>query len=33
VTGLLGRALAALPRAVRDGAAAAGRKIALRALK
>ena len=27
----LGRALAALPRAVRDGAAAAGRKIALRA--
>ncbi len=28
---LLGRALAALPRAVRDGAAAAGRKIALRA--
>jgi len=31
VTGLLGRALAALPRAVRDGAAAAGRKIALRA--
>src|SRR5208282_209934 len=31
VAGLLGRALAALPRAVRDGAAAAGRKIALRA--
>ena len=31
VTGLLGRALAALPQAVRDGAAAAGRKIALRA--
>jgi len=31
VTGLLGRALAALPRAVREGAAAAGRKIALRA--
>ncbi len=29
--GLLGRALAALPPAVRDGAAAAGRKIALRA--
>ena len=28
---LLGRALAALPRSVRDGAAAAGRKIALRA--
>ncbi len=28
---LLGRALAALPQAVRDGAAAAGRKIALRA--
>src|SRR6266702_1047689 len=31
VVGLLGRALAALPRAVRDAAAAAGRKIALRA--
>ena len=31
VTGLLGRALAALPRAVREGAATAGRKIALRA--
>ena len=31
VVGLLGRALAALPRAVTDGAAAAGRKIALRA--
>ena len=31
VVGLLSRALAALPRAVRDGAAAAGRKIALRA--
>jgi len=31
VVGLLGRALAALPPAVRDGAAAAGRKIALRA--
>jgi hypothetical protein len=31
VTGLLKRALAALPQAVRDGAAAAGRKIALRA--
>jgi hypothetical protein len=31
VTGLLGRALAALPQAVRDGACAAGRKIALRA--
>ncbi len=31
VTGLLGRALAALPRAVREGAVAAGRKIALRA--
>jgi Transposase DDE domain group 1 len=31
VTGLLGRALAAVPQAVRDGAAAAGRKIALRA--
>ena len=31
VVALLGRALAALPRAVRDGAAAAGRKIALRA--
>jgi len=31
VTGLLGRALAALPAAVRAGAAAAGRKIALRA--
>jgi Transposase DDE domain group 1 len=31
VAGLLGRALAALPQAVRDGAAAAGRKIALRA--
>jgi hypothetical protein len=31
VTGLLGRALAALPPAVRDGAAAAGPKIALRA--
>ena len=31
VVGLLGRALAALPRAVRDGTAAAGRKIALRA--
>ena len=31
VVGLLGRALAALPQAVRDGAAAAGRKIALRA--
>src|SRR6266849_290239 len=30
VVGLLGRALAALPQAVRDGAAAAGRKIALR---
>ena len=28
---LLGRALAALPQAIRDGAAAAGRKIALRA--
>ena len=31
VVALLGRALAALPRAIRDGAAAAGRKIALRA--
>ena len=31
VVALLGRALAALPRSVRDGAAAAGRKIALRA--
>ena len=31
VTGLLGRALAALPQAIREGAAAAGRKIALRA--
>ena len=31
VVGLLSRALAALPRAVRDGAAAAGPKIALRA--
>jgi Transposase DDE domain group 1 len=31
VVALLGRALAALPQAVRDGAAAAGRKIALRA--
>src|SRR6266851_1636196 len=31
VVALLGRALAALPPAVRDGAAAAGRKIALRA--
>jgi len=31
VIGLLGRALAALPQAIRDGAAAAGRKIALRA--
>ena len=31
VVSLLGRALAALPQAVRDGAAAAGRKIALRA--
>ena len=31
VTGLLGRALAALPQAIRDGAQAAGRKIALRA--
>ena len=31
VVGLLGRALAALPQAVRDGAAAAGQKIALRA--
>jgi DDE family transposase len=31
VVALLGRALAALPRAVRDGAAAAGRTIALRA--
>ena len=31
VVALLGRALAALPRAVRDGAAAAGRKITLRA--
>ena len=31
VAGLLGRALAALPQAIRDGAAAAGRKIALRA--
>ncbi len=31
VVALLGRALAALPRAVRDGAAAAGQKIALRA--
>src|SRR6266852_788079 len=31
VVGLLARALAALPQAVRDGAAAAGRKIALRA--
>ena len=31
VVALLGRALAALPRAVRAGAAAAGRKIALRA--
>ena len=31
VAGLLSRALAALPRAVRGGAAAAGRKIALRA--
>ncbi len=31
VTGLLGRALAALPQAIKDGAAAAGRKIALRA--
>ena len=31
VAGLLGRALAALPQAIRDGAAAAGRTIALRA--
>ena len=31
VVGLLGRALAALPQAVRDGARAAGRRIALRA--
>jgi len=31
VVALLGRALAALPQAIRDGAAAAGRKIALRA--
>ena len=31
VAGLLGRALAALPQAVRDGARAAGRRIALRA--
>jgi len=31
VAGLLGRALAALPQAIRDGAAVAGRKIALRA--
>ena len=31
VTGLLDRALAALPQAIREGAAAAGRKIALRA--
>ncbi|MGH3126158.1 MAG: transposase, partial [Streptosporangiaceae bacterium] len=31
VVSLLGRALAALPQAIRDGAAAAGRKIALRA--
>src|SRR6266571_3649158 len=31
VVGLLSRALAALPQAVREGAAAAGRKIALRA--
>ena len=31
VVALLGRALAALPQAVRDGAAAAGQKIALRA--
>src|SRR5208283_2730774 len=31
VVALLGRALAALPQAVRDGAAAAGRKIRLRA--
>jgi hypothetical protein len=31
VVALLGRALDALPRAIRDGAAAAGRKIALRA--
>ena len=31
MVGLLGRALAALPQAVRDGAAAAGQKIALRA--
>jgi Transposase DDE domain group 1 len=31
VVGLLGRALAALPQAIKDGAAAAGRKIALRA--
>jgi Transposase DDE domain group 1 len=31
VVGLLGRALAALPPAIRDGAQAAGRKIALRA--
>ena len=31
MVGLLSRALAALPRAVRDGAAAAGREIALRA--
>jgi hypothetical protein len=31
VVGLLGRALAALPQAVKEGAAAAGRKIALRA--
>jgi hypothetical protein len=31
VVGLLGRALAALPQAIRDGARAAGRKIALRA--
>jgi len=31
VVALLGRALAALPQSVRDGAAAAGRKIALRA--
>ena len=31
VAGLLGRALAALPQAIRDGSAAAGRKIALRA--
>ena len=31
MAGLLGRALAALPQAIRDGAQAAGRKIALRA--